>query len=250
MSQDCVDSAVVGNPEEFPCYFPRKRHMCREEDRMETFRNSWCDQKRPTAQEMVNAGFCYKKYGDRVCCFYCGGRLFQWKAYDNPWYEHAKWFPLCEYVLKKRGVEYVRNVCSKHLDLKRPQIKNPTLSTAANQIRSMLFVEAKQNLDEMMMFDHHVKFAKSIGVKDTKIRHALMQQLEKHNRNFENRQELLNAIMDLNQEDKCMKCKSNEKNAVGMPCGHMIYYESNVPPAQLQKTPLSRKGILAAVPIC
>ena len=26
--------------------------------------------------------------------------------------------------------------------------------------------------------------------------------------------------------------------------------ENNVPPAQLQKTPLSRKGILAAVPIC
>ena len=66
------------------------------------------------------------------------------------------------------------------MNLKKPQIKNPTLSTAANQIHSMLFVEAKQNLDEMMMFDPHVKFAKSIGVKDTKICHALMQQLEKH----------------------------------------------------------------------
>ena len=81
------------------------------------------------------------------------------------------------------------------MNLKRPQIKNPTLSTAANQIRSMLFVEAKQNLDEMMMFDPHVKFAKSIGVKDTKILHVLMQQLEKHDRNFKNRQELLNAVM-------------------------------------------------------
>ena len=29
-----------------------------------------------------------------------------------------------------------------------------------------------------------------------------------------------------------------------------IYNENNVPPAQLQKTPLNRKGILAAVPIC
>ena len=83
MSQDCVDSAVVGNPKEFPCYFPRKRHLCREEDWMETFRNLWCDQKQPTAQKMVNAGFYYKKYSNRVCCFYCGGRLFQWKAYDN-----------------------------------------------------------------------------------------------------------------------------------------------------------------------
>ena len=29
-----------------------------------------------------------------------------------------------------------------------------------------------------------------------------------------------------------------------------FYNENNVPPAQLQKTPLNRKGILAAVPIC
>ena len=113
----------------------------------------------------------------------------------------------------------MKNVCSKHLDLKRPQIKNLTPSAAVNQIRSMLFVEVKQNLDKMMMFDPHVKFAKSIGVKDTKICHALMQQLEKQDRNFENCQELLNAILDLNQEDKCMKCKSNKNNAVDMPCG-------------------------------
>ena len=33
--------------------------------------------------------------------------------------------------------------------------------------------------------------------------------------------------------------------------GKYCYYnENNVPPAQLQKTPLNRKGILAAVPIC
>ena len=87
----------------------------------------------------------------------------------------------------------------------------------------MLFVEAKQNLDELMLFDTHAKFAKSIVLKDTKIRHALIQQSEKHDRNFGNRQELLNANLDLNQEDKCMKCKSNEKNAVGMTCGHMTF---------------------------
>ena len=111
-----------------------------------------------------------------------------------------------------------------HLDLKRPRIKNLTPSAAANQIRSMLFVEAKQNLDEMMMFDPHVKFAKSIGIKDNKIRHTLMQQLKKNNdRNFDNCQELLNAILDLNKEHKCMKSKSKEKNTVGMPCEHMIF---------------------------
>ena len=91
----------------------------------------------------------------------------------------------------------MKNVCSKHPDLKRPNlIKNLTQSVAAKQIRSMVFVEAKQNLEEMIMFDPHIKFAKNIGVKDIKICHALMQQLEKHDRNFYNRQELLNAILD------------------------------------------------------
>ena len=81
---------------------------------------------------------------------------------------------LCEYLLKKRGVEYVQNACRKHLDLKWPQIKNLTQSAAAIQIRFMLFVEPKQRLEEMMLFDPHVKFAKSIGVKDIKICHAFV----------------------------------------------------------------------------
>ena len=59
-------------------------------------------------------------------CFYCGGGLFHWKPHDNPWYKHAKWFPMCEFVLKKQGVNYVEKVCQKHSDLHRPGIKNPT----------------------------------------------------------------------------------------------------------------------------
>ena len=99
MSQDYIDSDAVCNPEEFPCYFPRKRHMGGKKIGWKPFvirgviRNA--RQLRKWSMQT------HKKYGDRVCCFYCGGRLFQWKAYDNPWYEHAKWFPLCEYVLKK-----------------------------------------------------------------------------------------------------------------------------------------------------
>ena len=81
--------------------------MCDKEDRMRTFPNSWYDQESPTPHELVNAGFYYMGSGDRVNCFYCGGRLFHWKLRDNPWYEHAKWFPLCEFVLKKQGVKYV-----------------------------------------------------------------------------------------------------------------------------------------------
>ena len=58
--------------------------MCDKEDCMRTFPNSWYDQESPTPHELVNAGFYYMGSGDRVSCFYCGGRLFHWKLRDNP----------------------------------------------------------------------------------------------------------------------------------------------------------------------
>ena len=119
MDQDCVDAAAISGTQNsevikkeweaqmFRCLSPQNPLMCDEEDRMRTFPPSWCDQECPTAREMVDAGFYYKGSGDRVLCFYCGGGLLYWKPHDNPWYEHAKWFPMCEYVLKKQGVNYV-----------------------------------------------------------------------------------------------------------------------------------------------
>ena len=72
---------------------------------------------------MVDAGFYYKGSGDRVLCFYCDKGLFYWKPRDNPWYKHAKWFPICEFVLEKQGVNYVEKFCQKHSDLHQSNIK-------------------------------------------------------------------------------------------------------------------------------
>ena len=164
------------------------------------------DQESPTPHELVNAGFYYMGSGDRVSCFYCGGRLFHWKLRDNPWYEHAKWFLLCEFVLKKQGVKYVEKVCQRHPGLHRPNIENPIRSAATNQLRTMLTnqtqstvaaEERSQRLEAMMLLDLHVKYAKSIGIENTKIRYALLQQMEKNNCNFSNCQELLNLILDI-----------------------------------------------------
>ena len=48
-----------------------------------------------------------------------------------------------------------------------------------------------------MSLDSHVKYSKSIEMKDNKIAYALLEQKEKNNCNFPNHQELLNAILDL-----------------------------------------------------
>ena len=83
-------------------------------------------------------------------------------------------------------------------------LTNQTQSTVAAEERS-------QRLEAMMLLDPHVKYAKSIGIENTKIRYALLQQMEKNNCNFSNCQELLNLILDIKKEDKCMKCKNKEK---------------------------------------
>lgn len=31
--------------------------------------------------------------GDHVVCFHCGGGLQEWKENEDPWDQHAKWFP-------------------------------------------------------------------------------------------------------------------------------------------------------------
>ena len=49
-----------------------------------------------------------------------------------------------------------------------------------NQTQSTVAAEEKsQRLEAMMLLDPHVKYAKSIGIEDTKIRYALLQKMEK-----------------------------------------------------------------------
>jgi len=75
---------------------------------------------RATAAQMVQAGLYYLGERDRVKCWYCNGGLQNWSFNDDPWYEHAKWFPLCEYVLQNKGPEYIENVTQQHPNLARP----------------------------------------------------------------------------------------------------------------------------------
>lgn len=85
------------------------------EQRLATFQN-W-PHKRPTAASMAEAGFYFSKIEDRVICFHCGEILSMWTPNDNPYIEHAFWYPHClfirtmvgEIVMKK--VEQLSHTC-------------------------------------------------------------------------------------------------------------------------------------------
>ena len=145
MLNDCVDSVPENKDKMFPCRSPYKPQLCSSTKRLQTFQNKSIVE-RITPREMADAGFYYLGDGDRVGCFYCGGKLMNWLSNDNPWYEHAKWFPLCEYVLRKQGLEYVKNICQKHPNLYRPPLPNPSRVDAVKSLSDLVKVPAGQLL--------------------------------------------------------------------------------------------------------
>lgn len=46
-------------------------------------------------------------------CFHCSGGLRSWQHEDDPWEEHAKWFPKCPFLELVKGEAYVQQVQSK-----------------------------------------------------------------------------------------------------------------------------------------
>ncbi|KFU98314.1 E3 ubiquitin-protein ligase XIAP, partial [Tauraco erythrolophus] len=61
-------------------------------------------------EQLAEAGFYSIGNGDHVACFHCGGVLQQWKENEDPWDQHAKWFPGCRFVRKEKGLEFINNV--------------------------------------------------------------------------------------------------------------------------------------------
>lgn len=53
--------------------------------------------------------FLFQGSGDQVRCFHCDGGLHNWEADDDPWTEHARWFPKCGFVSIVRGQDFIKH---------------------------------------------------------------------------------------------------------------------------------------------
>uniref|UniRef100_A0A3B3ZPQ1 RING-type domain-containing protein n=1 Tax=Periophthalmus magnuspinnatus TaxID=409849 RepID=A0A3B3ZPQ1_9GOBI len=79
------------------------------EERLLTFVN-WPSRIPVRPDQLANAGFYYVGRNDDVKCFCCDGGLRCWESGDDPWVEHAKWFPRCEYLLQEKGQDFVHQI--------------------------------------------------------------------------------------------------------------------------------------------
>ncbi|XP_072339086.1 baculoviral IAP repeat-containing protein 7-like [Scyliorhinus torazame] len=92
---------------------PVNVEMEAEEARLRTFEN-WPASNTIQPPQLAHAGFFYTGHHDNVKCFHCDGELRNWELGDDPWMEHAKWFPRCEYVLQMKGRDYVNRTQELH----------------------------------------------------------------------------------------------------------------------------------------
>lgn len=60
---------------------------------------------------LAEAGFFYVGTGDRVQCFNCGIGLRDWDIVnDDPWEQHALHSTKCSFVLRQKGIEFIKRV--------------------------------------------------------------------------------------------------------------------------------------------
>ena len=89
---------------------PCSPQFSNEASRLESFRGKWPSTLPQTAQVLSSAGFFYVGYSDNVKCFFCDGGLCNWEANEEPWTEHARWFPDCGFIKQVKGTRYTEKV--------------------------------------------------------------------------------------------------------------------------------------------
>ncbi|CAK8672492.1 unnamed protein product [Clavelina lepadiformis] len=110
----------------FQCLYPVSPHMRNEDSRFETFDHRLPQSRvRATPRQIAKAGFFFLGERDRVKCWYCNGGLQNWDPDDEPWSEHAKWFPTCEFLLQRKGPDFVHRMVSLFPNLPRPVLRGP-----------------------------------------------------------------------------------------------------------------------------
>ena len=96
----------------YPCATPHREDLRLLLSRLGTFSNVRWPHSSPGLHplQLAEAGFYYVGRFDQVKCWYCGGGLQRWGDHDNPWKEHAKFYPHCEFLLSHKRFDFVYDV--------------------------------------------------------------------------------------------------------------------------------------------
>jgi len=247
--------------EMFPCENPYSPHLRSWESRLTTFTDhavSWHRNNiSATMEDMVEAGLYYIGVRDKVKCWYCNGGLQNWNRTDNPWIEHTRWFPTCEFVLQNKGPEYVSEITRRYPNPERsnPLIRSQRPSGPINVAPIIIIdpqkerVQLRQQTQVELETSPIVSGALRMGFTKEQIAVQVERRLELHKRGYAQLRTLVEDLLrepekaDINSEDEettplkgketlneavilrklmyCKRCKEEKAVILTLPCGHI-----------------------------
>ncbi|XP_059141214.1 uncharacterized protein LOC131929045 [Physella acuta] len=74
--------------------------------RIESF-DGWPADCPVSSLDVARSGLHFLGYSDCGKCFFCGGALRNWTLGDDPFVEHARWYPKCSYIRQYKGQAFV-----------------------------------------------------------------------------------------------------------------------------------------------
>jgi len=193
-----------------------------EASRLESYRK-WPSNLAQTPDQLSSAGFFYVGYADNVKCFFCDGGLCNWEAEDEPWTEHARWFPDCGFLKQVKGTTFIQKelgvnggpLTSTGDDNRKSASPSTSAASANNESPSRsLTTEQKREVRAAMSSPSVVK-ALDTGIPKEAIEIAVKERLLAGNGHFRDDESLIEAALLANdrlaaQPPPPMDVKRNE----------------------------------------
>ncbi|XP_032496615.1 LOW QUALITY PROTEIN: baculoviral IAP repeat-containing protein 2 [Phocoena sinus] len=153
-------------------------------------------------EQLASAGFYYVGRNDDVKCFCCDGGLRCWESGDDPWVEHAKWFPRCEFLIRMKGREFVDEIQARY-----PHLLEQLLSTSdtpGDENADPPIVHfgpgESSSEDAVMMNTPVVKAALEMGFSRSLVKQTIQSKILTTGENYRTVNDIVSAL--LNAEDE------------------------------------------------
>ncbi|XP_056417521.1 baculoviral IAP repeat-containing protein 2 [Hyla sarda] len=185
--------------------------------RLKTFLN-WPSRIPVTPKKLAEAGFYYVGRNDDVKCFCCDGGLRCWESGDDPWVEHAKWFPRCEYLLNVKGQSFVTDIQDRYPHLLDQLLSSSDSQNNEAQYPPIIHLGNENNQDdEVYMNTPLVQTVLQMGFNRRLVKETIMSKILTSGESYKEADELINDLLCAQKEqteeerDKQMEqCSSDE----------------------------------------
>ncbi|XP_036041385.1 baculoviral IAP repeat-containing protein 7 isoform X2 [Onychomys torridus] len=261
--QDCLDGQILGQlrtlseeEESSGVTFlgePAFPEMDSEDLRLASFYD-WPSTAGIQPEPLAAAGFFHTGQQDKVRCFFCYGGLQSWEHGDDPWTEHARWFPRCRFLLQSKGRDFVERIqaCTPLLSSwdqwEEPEDTIPATpsDTRSNQSQSpgVPSTPASQLMADLLQEDEGQMARARAPAHGGPELLTSRRQMKPEDASEPGAEDVQEQLRQLQEERTCKVCLDRAVSVVFVPCGHLVCTECA---PNLQVCPICRVPIRSCV---